>query len=177
MSMPTFRKGNSGEPKPPMMQHEVAQQVARPRELHPAAAEAVARYSAVWDENEKLTAAITKLQNDNEILRRVDAEKTALISDLRRNLEETQRTSDDRVQRVELHFRDRLGQAERSKERYLRYAVAISERLKACGDQIAEAHASAMDMANTTPLDAAEKRIEDEMKTLVAEQVGKPPTE
>jgi DNA-binding ferritin-like protein len=169
MNMPTLRKGNS-EARPPMLHHDASQQANRHRELHPAAAEAVARYSAVWDENEKLIAETTKLRSDNEMLHRVDAEKTALISDLRRCLEDSARAADERVARVELHLRERLADAERSKERYLRYAVAIAERLKACGDQITEAHNSAMEMANTTPMDSAEHKIDEEMRKLLDEQ-------
>src|SRR5215831_5544870 len=99
-----------------------------PRELHPAAADAVARYSRVWEENDRLAADNVRLTQDNEVLKRIDAEKTALISDLRRQLEDTQQKADDRVHRTETHFRERLAESERIKERYLRFAVSISER-------------------------------------------------
>jgi len=135
--------------------------VQRPqaRELHPAARDAISRYSAVFDENDRLIEENAKLKGDNEVLRRVDAEKTALLSTLRQNLEEAQRAADERVQKTEAHFRERLADAERAKERYLRYAVTISERLKACGDQIAAAHDIAMEMANRPP-DPPDKELE-----------------
>jgi hypothetical protein len=123
----------------------------RPRELHPAAAEAVAKYNQVWEENDRLLAENAKLHGENDVLRRVDAEKTALISTLRQNLEDAQKMADDRVLKTEMHLRDRLAESERSKERYLRYAVTISERLKACGDQITAAHDIAMEMGHNVP--------------------------
>jgi hypothetical protein len=158
--MTMMTRGNSSQPPAP-------QQAQRPRELHPAAAEAVARYNQVWEENDRLAAENAKLSGENEILRRVDAEKTALISDLRRTVEETQRGSDERLAKAESHFRARLAESERAKERYLRYAVSISERLKACGDQIAAAHDTAMEMASGTTTAAAEG-IEREIAALIA---------
>jgi ribosomal protein L16 Arg81 hydroxylase len=123
------------------------------RDLHPAARDAVARYSEVWDENDRLTGEAVQLRGENEVLRRVDAEKTALISDLRRTLEESQRVTDQRVAKLEQDCRHRVAESERAKERYLRFAVAISERLKVCGDQIAAAHDSAMEMAKSGGVD------------------------
>ena len=49
-----------------------------------------------------------KLQSENEMLRRVDAEETAIIADLRRNFEASVRASDDRIAMAEAHFRERL---------------------------------------------------------------------
>jgi hypothetical protein len=140
-------KGGGDSQRPPVVPP--AQQ--RPRELHPAAADTIERIHQVWDENERLVAENRTLSGDNEVLRRVDAEKSALISTLRQNLEDAQKTADDRVYKTEAHLRERLAEAERNKERYLRYAVTISERLKACGDQIAAAHDVAMDMASKVP--------------------------
>jgi hypothetical protein len=159
--MAIMTRGNSQPPQPPQpAHHDRTQQAQRPRELHPAAAEAVARYNQVWEENDRLAAESAKLTGENEILRRVDAEKTALISDLRRTVEETQRGSDERLAKAENHFRQRLAESERAKERYLRYAVSISERLKACGDQIAAAHETAMEMASgTSPAEGIEREI------------------
>ena len=62
--------------------------------------------------------------------------------------------------KAETHLRERLAEAERNKERYLRYAVSISERLKSCGENIAAAHDIAMDMAQSSPkLDDIEQEI------------------
>jgi hypothetical protein len=150
------RSGNKQQIPAPLVRPPVPP-MPQKRELHPAAQEAVARYSAVWDENEKLAADAAQLRSENEVLRRVDAEKTALISDLRRSLEESQAQTDQRVSKIEEDSRRRVVEAEKAKERYLRYAVSISERLKACGDQIAAAHDIAIDMAKSgreVPLEA-----------------------
>jgi hypothetical protein len=117
--------------------------------LHPAAQDAIDRYSAIFDENDRLLNENKELRSENEMLRRVDAEKTALISDLRRATEESQGRTDLRIVKLEADYRQRIGESERAKERYLRYAVSISERLKACGEQITAAHEAAMDMAKT----------------------------
>jgi hypothetical protein len=167
MANPPARQTNSQQP----IHHDTVQQQSRSRELHPAAAEAMARYTAVWEENDRLHEHNAKLAKENEVLRKVDAEKTALISDLRRTLEESQRSSDIRVNNVETHYRERLAEAERSKERYLRFAVAISERLEACVEDLSSAHKTAMDMASKIPdraLDEIDQAIAD-----VARTVGK----
>ena len=70
------------------------------------------------------------------MLRRVDAEKTAIIADLRRNFEASVRASDDRIAMAEAHFRERLAESERNKEIYLRFVVSINERLNSGIDQI-----------------------------------------
>jgi hypothetical protein len=80
-----------------------------------------------------------KLQSENEMLRRVDAEKTAIIADLRRNFEASVRASDDRIAMAEAHFRERPAESERNKEIYLRFAVSINERLNSGIDQITAA--------------------------------------
>jgi hypothetical protein len=117
--------------------------------LHPAAQDAIDRYSAIFDENDRLINEAKELRNENEMLRRVDGEKTALISDLRRMIEDNQHMNDQRIAKLEIDYRQRVTDAERAKERYLRFAVAISERLKVCGDQISAAHETAMDMAKS----------------------------
>ena len=141
----------------------------RQRELHPAAADAVATYSQVWHENDRLLSENARLTQDNEVLRRTDAEKTAMISDLRRAVEETQRSADERVHKVETHHRDRLAESEKAKERYLRFAVSISERLRAAGDDIAAAHESAMEMANKS-LDQTISELEVGMSKMLLPQ-------
>src|SRR5262245_28042247 len=177
MIMLNIRRGNSdpalARATPPVPAKPTPVQ---PRELHPAAQAAAAQYSAVWEENDILRAENQRLKNEVEVARNLDAEKTALLSNLRQQLDDAQRHGDERVYQIEAHFRDRLAQAERSKERYLRYAVGISERLKVCADQIAEAHAGAMEMANTAPLDAAEQKIEAEVKELITAGTDKDKT-
>jgi hypothetical protein len=118
------------------------------RELHPAAAEAAARYSQVWEENDSLRAENNRLRNELDVARNLDVEKTALLSDLRQTLADSQARNDDRMYKIEAHFRERLAESERNKERYLRYATAIAERLKGITDQIVAAHSAAMDMAS-----------------------------
>jgi len=157
---------NNNKQQPPPVHHDEVRQNKR-REMHPAAADAVARYSAVFDENELLRNENAELLNANEVLRRVDAEKSAIVADLRRIIDETQRAATEQVRAVEDHYRGRLTETERAKERYLRYAVSIAERLKACGDQIAAAHDTAMKMATDEGKVAA---IEQEMREFVAAQ-------
>lgn len=171
--------GRGNQNQPPMPQRPARPAPPPPeaqlpsRELHPAAQEAVARYSAVWDENDRLRADNQRLEGENDVLRKVDAEKSSMLSDLRRTLEETQRAADDRVNRTEAHFRERLVAAELGKERYLRYAVTLSERLKACSEQIAAAHDVAMEMANTKgQLDRVEDDIAAEIARLAKPEGG-----
>jgi len=168
------KTGDSKMPRPtmppvPARHHDAAQASARPRELHPAAADTIERIHLVWEENDKLRAENNQLTKDNEVLKRVDAEKTKLISDLRQQLDNTQKTTDIRVQDVETHFRERLAESERAKERYLRYAVSISERLKAAGDDITAAHEAAMDMAGKS-LDQTISEIETGMAKMVQQK-------
>jgi predicted translin family RNA/ssDNA-binding protein len=138
--------------------------------MHPAVAETMSRYAEVWDENDKLRDENVQLVKDNEVLQRLDQEKSTLIIDLRRTLEETQRTSDDRLHKAEVHFRERLAEAERAKERYLRYAVSISERIQGCISDLEAAHSTSMEMAHQDP-----KEIEDEISSAVkAMQENKP---
>src|SRR5215467_8100771 len=92
----------------------------RSREVHPAVTEFQNRYAQMWDDNEELRASNTRLINENEMLRRLDAEKTALVSSLRQTLEDSQRSTEERLSKQEHHFRERLAEAERAKERYLR---------------------------------------------------------
>ena len=140
---------NSGTPAPRLVAPNMPIPQRRPQQQLPqAAAEAVARYAEVFEENERLSNECVKLRQENDTLRRVDAEKTALISDLRKAFEESQRTADARLAKAETEARYRLAESERAKERYLRYAVSISERLKTCGDQIAAAHDIAMELAH-----------------------------
>ena len=150
MPMPTppskpVPRGNSQQQVVP---HEMVQQRARPREMHPAVAETLSRYAEVWEENDKLREENSRLQKDNEVLQKLDQEKTALIVDLRKTLDQTQKTSDERLHKAEVHFRERLAEAERAKERYLRYAVSISERIQGCISDLEAAHSISMDMAH-----------------------------
>ena len=84
------------------------------------------------------------------MLRRVDAEKTAIIADLRRNFEASVRASDDRIAMAEAHFRERPAESERNKEIYLRFAVSINERLNSGIDQIMAAREIARQLAHET---------------------------
>jgi hypothetical protein len=84
------------------------------------------------------------------MLRRVEAEKTAIIADLRRNFEASVRASDDRIAMAEAHFRERLAESERNKEIYLRFAVSINERLNSGIDQIMAAREIARQLAHET---------------------------
>jgi hypothetical protein len=138
-------RGNSQSVVP----HETAQQSASPRKMHPAVAETMSRYAEVWDENDRLHNANVQLIKDNEVLQRLDQEKSALIVDLRHTLEETQKASDERLHKAEAHHRERLAEAERAKERYLRYAVSISERIQGCISDLEAAHSTSMEMAHT----------------------------
>jgi hypothetical protein len=164
MAMPT------PPPKPPsrgnsqqqVVPHEVAQQKARPREMHPAVQEAMGRYAAIWEENDELRVENGKFEKDNEVLRKLDQEKSALIVSLRSALEEAQKTTDARLSKQEAYFRERLAESERAKERYLRYAVAISERIQGCISDLQVANDSAMDMARSPSeqtLDEVQKAI------------------
>jgi hypothetical protein len=163
-----FRKGNSDPRLPQTNPPAPPPSMVQPRELHPAAKAAAAQYSAVWEENDILRAENQRLKNEIDVARNLDIEKTAMLSDMRARLDEAGRSADDRVAKVELHYRDRLAEAERAKERYLRYAVGIGERIKGCLEQLAGAHAHAMDMADSTPIDAAVHKIDAAMKEMVA---------
>src|SRR5215467_9287203 len=112
--------------------HDVAQQQRRPREVHPAVTEFQNRYAQIWDENDRLREDNVRLSHENDVLRKLDVEKSGLIDSLRTALTEAQRTTDQRLGAQEAHFRERLAEAERAKERYLRYAVSISTDIKAC---------------------------------------------
>lgn len=140
----------------------------RQRDLHPAAVEAVTRYSQVWDENDRLVQENQRLRNDNEMLQRLDKEKTALINDLRQQIIDLQHRAEERLTRSETYHRERLAEADKSKERYLRYAVSINERLRACIDQIHAAHNLALEMAQKKP-----QQLEEEINVTV-EQLKKP---
>jgi len=164
----TRKTGDSKMPRPPQPPARIPQPQSS-RELHPEAADTIDRIYHVWDENKKLIIDNDRLTKDNEVLKRVDAEKTALISDLRRQIEETQQASDKRVHDTETHFRERLAESEKAKERYLRYAVSISERLKAAGDDIAAAHDAAMDMAGKS-LDQTISEIETGMSRIIQQK-------
>src|SRR5215471_13243485 len=52
---------------------DVAQQRARPREIHPAVTEFHNKYAQVWDENDRLIAENILLTKENEVLRQLDA--------------------------------------------------------------------------------------------------------
>jgi hypothetical protein len=125
--------------------------------MHPAVQEAMGRYAAIWEENDELRVENGKLAKDNEVLRKLDQEKTALIASLRATLEEAQKTTDARLSKQEAHFRERLAEVERAKERYLRYAVGISERLQACISDLQAANEAAMDMARHPGDDALDE--------------------
>jgi len=152
-------RGNSQQVVP----HDVAQQRARPREVHPAVTEFQNRYAQIWDENDRLVADNTRLTKENEVLRQLDAEKSALIDSLRKTAEETQRTTDARLVAQEAHFRDRVAEAERAKERYLRFAVSMSERVQSCISDLQATHDLAMEMAHGSnkPLSDVEKAVAD----------------
>jgi hypothetical protein len=160
MSMVNFRRG-SGEPKQPQVVPTMAQ--PRERQLHPAAQAAAAEYSAVWTENDFLRNENQRLKNEIDVARKVDEEKSALISDLRVRVADAQTSADERVDKIETHFRERLADAERAKERYLRYAVGIRERLKACREMITTADAEALEMAHNEPAN-----IDQEIKGIIA---------
>jgi regulator of replication initiation timing len=147
-------RGNKSEPK-------LSGNSQQRRELHPAAAEAAARYSQVWEENDSLRAENDRLRNELDVSRNLDVEKTALLSDLRQTLADSQARNDDRMYKIEAHFRERLAESERNKERYLRYATAIAERLKGITDQIVAAHSAAMDMASAEHEQADVKHASD----------------
>jgi hypothetical protein len=133
--------------------------------MHPAVAETMSRYAEVWDENDRLRDANIQLIKDNEVLQRLDQEKSALIKDLRHTLEETQKTSDERLHKAEVHHRERLTEAERAKERYLRYAVSISERIRGCISDLEAAHSTSMEMANQSSAEI-ESEIADAVKAI-----------
>jgi len=147
----------SPPPKPPsrgnsqqqVVTHDTAQQKARPREMHPAVQEAMGRYAAIWEENDELRTENGNLAKENEVLRQIDREKSALIDSLRTAIAEAQKVTDQRLSVQEAHYRERLGQAELAKERYLRYAVSISTDIKSCIQSLEAADATAMDMANS----------------------------
>ena len=113
------------------------------------------------------------------MLRRVDAEKTAIIADLRRNFEASVRASDDRIAMAEAHFRERLAESERNKEIYLRFTVSINERLNSGIDQIIAAREIARQLARETadgkrlperPAAPQPKQL-DEIEQMIAEAV------
>ena len=120
-----------------------------------------------------------KLQRENEMLRRVDAEKTAIIADLRRNFEASVRASDDRIAMAEAHFRERLAESERNKEIYLRFAVSINERLNSGIDQIMAAREiegnspTRPQMASSSPSGGPRRQPKqlDEIEQMIAEAV------
>ena len=142
-------KGNSQQVVP--QTHDVAQQKARPKEMHPAVAEAMGRYAAIWEENDELRAENGKLQQENDVLRKLDQEKSALIDSLRSGIAEAQKVTDQRLSAQETHYRERLAEAERAKERYLRFAVSMSERVESCMSDLQATHDLAMEMAHQTP--------------------------
>jgi len=159
-------------PKPPsrgnsqqVVPHDVAQQRARPREIHPAVTEFHNKYAQVWDENDRLIAENIRLTKENEVLRQLDAEKSALIDSLRKTAEEAHRTTDARMAAQETHFRERVAEAERAKERYLRFAVSMSERVQSCISDLQATHDLAMEMAHGSnkPLNDVEQAVADAM--------------
>jgi hypothetical protein len=117
--------------------------------MHPAVAEAMGRYAAIWEENDELRAENGKLQQENEVLRKLDKEKSAIIDSLRAGIAEAQKVADQRLSGQEIHYRERLAEAERAKERYLRYAVSISTDIKACITNLEAADQTAMEMAHS----------------------------
>jgi hypothetical protein len=137
-------RGNSQQQVVP---HEMLQQQARPREVHPAVTEFHNRYAKIWEDNDALRGENDRLTKENEVLRKLDAEKSALIESLRQGLVEAQRVTDQRMGTQETHFRERLAEAERAKERYLRYAVSISTDIKSCIQNLEAADQTAMEMA------------------------------
>ena len=79
---------------------------------------------------------------------------------------DSQHQADERIYKIEEHFRGRLAESERIKERYLRYAVAIAERLKGCADQISKAHSSALELAASEEA-KQEENMDEEMRQLI----------
>jgi len=138
-----------GGPPVTAIPHDAAQQKSRPREMHPAVQEAMGRYAQIWEENDKLRDDNIRLAHENDVLRKLDTEKSALIESLRAGMVEAQKITDQRLAAQETHYRGRLAEAERAKERYLRYAVSISTDLKAAIQNLEAADQTAMDMAHT----------------------------
>ena len=154
---PPMKPPARGNSQQQVIPHDAAQQRTRSREMHPAVQEAMGRYAAIWEENDEFRSENGKLQKENEVLRKLDAEKSALIESLRAAILESQKTTDARLSAQETHYRERLAEIERAKERYLRYAVSISTDIKACISNLEAADATAMEMAKT-PL---ERHLED----------------
>jgi hypothetical protein len=142
--------------------------------MHPVAAEAMSRYAQVWDDNERLRRDNNELIRENEVLRGVDKEKSDLIVELRRTLEETISRSDARILGAETHYREEVSVVKRSMERYLRYAVSINERINGCIQDLQAAHEISMDMAHQPtdqPVKNQEKLIA-EVEHAVAERTA-----
>jgi len=149
--------------------HDAVQQRDRPREMHPAVQEAMGRYAAIWEENDELRTENGKLQKENDVLRKLDQEKSALIDSLRAGIAEAQKVTDQRLSTQETHYRERLAEAERAKERYLRYAVSISTDIKACITSLEAADQTAMEMAHSPgkkQLDEVEAAIVEATQTV-----------
>jgi hypothetical protein len=174
-------KGNSQQQVVP---HETAQQKARPKEMHPAVAEAMGRYAQIWEENDELRTENGNLQKENDVLRKLDAEKSALIESLRIAITEAQRVTDQRLSTQEAYYRERLAEAERAKERYLRYAVSISTDIKACITSLEAADTTAMEMAHSpgekalkdidTAIEEAARAVEQRSTSVDQLQIPKP---
>jgi len=129
--------------------------------MHPAVQEAMGRYAAIWEENDELRTENGKLQKENEVLRSLDKEKSDLIASLRKTAEDAQTAFDARLNQAESHLRERLAEAERAKERYLRYAVSMSERIQSSITDLQAMHDVAMDMAHSSnPTDKAMSAIQ-----------------
>jgi DNA-binding Lrp family transcriptional regulator len=160
-------RGSNSQQAPAAIQHP---------QLSPGAAEEIARYSAVWEQNAALHEENGKLRAENEMLRRLDAEKTAIISDLRRNFEETVRASDDRIAIAEAHFHERIAEADRNKEVYLRYTMQFNERLTSGIEQFMAAREIAKKLAYETedkrpPEPVAPPKKLNEIEQMIAEAV------
>ena len=156
MAMPT------PPPKPPSRPGNSQQQVipherSRSREMHPAVQEAMGRYAQIWEENDKLRDENARLAHENDVLRKLDIEKSGLIDSLRAGIAEGQKVTDQRLGTQETHYRERLAEAERAKERYLRFAVSMSERVQSCISDLKATHDLAMEMAHQNPSEVEEQ--------------------
>jgi hypothetical protein len=129
--------------------HDAVQSSQRPREIHPAVTEFQNNYARVWEDNDRLREENSRLIHDNEVLRQVDKEKSALIETLRASIVEAQKVADQRLATQEEHYRGRLTEAERHRERYMRYAVSMSTDLKSAISNLEAADATAMEMAHS----------------------------
>jgi len=146
-----------------------------PKEMHPVAAEAMSRFAQVYDDNERLRRDNHELVKENEVLRGVDKEKGDLIAALQAQNVDVINRCDARVLGLENHFRQQLIVAEHAKEKYLRYAVALAERINSCVADLQVALETATEMAKVEPKDVAIKDI-DRLVKEVEDAVAERPT-